>query len=134
MGSNTGLTLFTTILIKNFTRLRPSMSMLYFVLDNDSNNTMEAKEENIDLETTIADQTEEASESSPSVDLTREDSAKEENSDKERKTDDEDIEKGCCSHVDIIKTKYNNAKEKFWFKKIIQIFTLFSTLWMFGTK
>ena len=45
-----------------------------------------------------------------------------------------DIEKGCCSHVDIIKAKYNNAKEKFWFKKIIQIFTLFSTLWMFGTK
>ena len=92
--------------------------MLYFVLDNDSNNTMEAKEENIDLETTIADQTEEASESSPSVDL----------------TDDEDIEKGCCSHVNIIKAKYNNAKEKFWLKKIIQIFTLFSTLWMFGTK
>ena len=108
--------------------------MLYFVLDNDSNNTMEAKEENIDLETTIADQTEEASESSPSVDLTKEDSAKEENSDNERKADDEDIEKGCCSHVNIIKAKYNNAKEKFWFKKISQIFTLFSTLWMFGTK
>ena len=95
--------------------------MLYFVLDNDSNNTMEAKEENIDLETTIADQTEEASESSPSVDLTREDSAKEENSDNERKADDEDLEKGCCSRV--------NKK-----KKIIQIFTLLSTLWMFGTK
>ena len=95
--------------------------MLYFVLDNDSNNTMEAKEENIDLETTIADQTEEASESSPSVDLTREDSANEENSDNERKADDEDIEKGCCSRV--------NKK-----KKIIQIFTLLSTLWMFGTK
>ena len=97
-------------------------------------NTMEAKEENIDLETTIADQTEEASESSPPVDLTNEDSANEENSDNERKADDEDIEKGCCSHVDIIKAKYNNTKEKFWFKKIIQIFTLFSTLWMFGTK
>ena len=81
-----------------------------------------------------ADQTEEPSESSPSVDLTNEDSAKEENSDNERKADDEDIEKGCCSHVDIIKTKYNNAKEKFWLKKIIQIFTLLSTLWMFGTK
>ena len=97
-------------------------------------NTMEAKEENIELKTTIADQSEEASESSPSVDLTKEDSANEENSDNERKADDEDIEKGCCSHVDIIKAKYNNAKEKFWFKKIIQIFTLFSTLWMFGTK
>ena len=97
-------------------------------------NTMEAKEEHIELETTIADQTEEASESSPSVDLTNEDSAKEENSDNERKADDEDIEKGCCRHVDIIKSKYNNAKEKFWFKKISQIFTLFSTLWMFGTK
>ena len=36
--------------------------------------------------------------------------------------------------LDIIKAKYNNTKEKFWFKKIIQIFTLFSTLWMFGTK
>ena len=95
--------------------------MLYFVLDNDSNNTMEAKEENIDLETTIADQTEEASKSSPSVDLTNEDSAKEENSDNERKADDEDIEKGCCSRV--------NKKKKFR-----QIFTLFSTLWMFGTK
>ena len=45
-----------------------------------------------------------------------------------------DVEKGCCRHVDIIKSKYNNAKEKFWFKKIGQIFTLFSTLWMFGTK
>ena len=32
-----------------------------------------------------------------------------------------DIEKGCCSRV--------NKK-----KKIIQIFTLLSTLWMFGTK
>ena len=95
---------------------------------------MEAKEENIELETTIADQTEEPSESSPSVDLTNEDSANEENSDNERKADDEDIEKGCCSHVDIIKAKYNNAKEKFWVKKIIQISTLLSTLWMFGTK
>ena len=95
---------------------------------------METKGEYIELETTIADQTEEPSESSPSVDLTNEDSVNEENSDNERKADDEDIEKGCCSHVDIIKTKYNNAKEKFWFKKIIQIFTLFSTLWMFGTK
>ena len=96
--------------------------------------TMEAKEEQIELETTIADQTVEASESSPPVNLTKEDSANEENSDNERKADDEDIEKGCCSHVNIIKAKYNNAKEKFWFKKIIQIFTLFSTLWMFGTK
>ena len=95
---------------------------------------MEAKEEQIELETTIADQTEEASESSPPVNLTKEDSANEENSDNERKADDEDIKKGCCSHVDIIKAKYNNAKEKLWFKKIIQIFTLFSTLWMFGTK
>ena len=48
--------------------------------DSDSN-TMEAREEHIELETTIADQTEEPSESSPSVDLTKEDSAKEENSD-----------------------------------------------------
>ena len=97
-------------------------------------NTMEAKEEHIELKITNAYQTEEASESSPSVDLTNEDSANEENSDNERKADDEDIEKGCCSHVNIIKAKYNNTKEKFWFKKIIQIFTLFSTLWMFGTK
>ena len=96
-------------------------------------NTMEAEEENIELETTIADKTEEAFESSPPVALTKEDSAKEENSDNERKADDEDIEKGCCRHVNIIKAKYNNAKEKLWFKKIIQIFTLFSTLWMFGT-
>ena len=95
---------------------------------------MEAKEEYVALKTTIADQTEEASESSPSVDLTNEDSANEENSDNERKADDEDIEKGCCSHVNIIKAKYNNAKEKFWYKKIIQISTLLSTLWMFGTK
>ena len=101
--------------------------------DSDSN-TMEAKEEHIELETTIADQTEEAPESSPSVDWTKEDSANEENSENERKADDEDIEKGCCRHVKIVKAKYNNAKEKFWFKKIIQIFTLFSTLWMFGTK
>ena len=36
--------------------------------------------------------------------------------------------------LDIIKAKYNNTKEKFLFKKIIQIFTLLSTLWMFGTK
>ena len=96
---------------------------------------MEAKEENIELETTIADQIEDASESVPPVDLTKEDSAKEENSDNERNPDDEDIEqKGCCRHVNIIKAKYNNTKEKFWFKKISQIFTLFSTLWMFGTK
>ena len=95
---------------------------------------METKGEYIELETTIADQTEEPSESSPSVDLTNEDSVNEENSDNERKADDEDIEKGCCSHVDIIKAKYNNAKEKFWLKKIIQISPLLSTLWMFGTK
>ena len=98
--------------------------------DSDSN-TMEAKEEHIELETTIADQTEDASESSPPVDLKN---ANEENSDNERKADDEDIEKGCCRHVDIIKAKYNHAKEKFWLKKIIQISTLLSTLWMFGTK
>ena len=59
------------------------------------NNTMEAKEEHIALETKIADLIEDAS---------------------------EDIEKGCCRHVNII----------FWFKKISQIFTLFSALWMFG--
>ena len=80
---------------------------------------MEAKEENINLETTIADQTEEAFESSPPVVLTKEDSANEENSDNERKADDEDIEKGCCSHYIccIIKAQYNSLGEKFWFKK-----------------
>ena len=102
--------------------------------EENSDNERKADDKDIELGTTITDQTEDASESSPPVDLTNEDSANEENSDNERKADDEDIEKGCCSHVDIMKAKYNNAKEKFWFKKISQIFTLFSTLWMFGTK
>ena len=93
MGSNLGLTLFITILIKNSAMFRPSICyILFLIMIQTDCNTMEAKEEYVD------------------------------------------VEKGCCRHVDIIKAKYNNAKDNFWFKKISQIFTLFSTLWMFGTK